>query len=91
MVRRKSVRTRGKLPLSRKFQELKKGQAVAIVFERATSHNVPKRMQGRTGIIEKRIGKAYSILVKDGSKNKNFIIDPIHLKKINQIEKKNDN
>jgi len=88
MVKRKSVRTRGKLKLSWKFQELKKGQAVALVFEKSLSQNIPERMRGTTGTIGKKIGRAYLVKIKDGSKSKRYIIDPIHLKKINQIEKK---
>lgn len=82
MVRRKSIRTRGKLQLSRYFQELKKGDPVAVVKEKSVSSSFPERLQGRTGeVIEKR-GKAYVILIKDNEKEKKFIIEPVHLKRI---------
>jgi ribosomal protein L21E len=82
MTNRKAVRTRGKLQLSRYFQEFKKGDRVAVFSERSLNPVFPKRLQGRTGKIEKKIGRNYSIKIKDQEKEKEFIISPIHLKKI---------
>ena len=86
MVNRKPVRTRGKLSLSKKFQELEKGQAVAFVFEGSVVSNVLKRMQGRTGKVLGKRGESYLVEVKDGNKKKKYIVDSIHLKKIKQIK-----
>lgn len=88
MVKRKPVRTRGKLKLSRYFQELKKGDRVSVIKEASVGSNFPKRLQGRTGTIESKRGRAYVVKLKDQSKEKLFIIPPIHLKKIKSIEKK---
>jgi len=82
MANRKSIRTRGKIQLSRYFQKLKKGDSVAVVNEKALPSSFPKRLQGRTGKINKRIGKNYSVIIKDQTKEKEFIICPVHLKKI---------
>ena len=82
MVRRKKVRTRGKLQLSRYFQELKEGVKVSIVRERSIAGSFPKRLQGRTGVVEAKRGRAYMIKLKDQKKEKRFLIEPIHLKKI---------
>ena len=81
---RKKVRTRGKLQLSRYFQELGKGDSVAVVRERSVNFSFPKRLQGRTGSIEEKRGKAYMVKIKDHNKEKKFLIEPIHLKKIKQ-------
>ena len=83
-MRRKKVRTRGKLQLSRWFQELKKGDSVAIIKEPAVQSSFPTRLQGRTGLIEDKRGKAYIVKIKDQNKEKKFLIEPIHLKKIKQ-------
>ena len=83
---RKNVRTRGKLQLSRYFQELEKGDSVAIVKEPAVPSSFPIRLQGRSGLIEGRRGKAYIIKIKDQTKEKKFLIEPIHLKKIKAIK-----
>lgn len=86
----KKIRTKGKLQLSRYFQELKKGESVAIVREPAVQSKFPQRLQGRTGVIEGKRGKAYILKVKDQNKEKKFLIEPIHLKKIklNKTERK---
>jgi large subunit ribosomal protein L21e len=87
MVDRKPVRKRGKLQLSRYFQELKEGDFVAISREPTVQSAFPKRFQGTTGIVEERRGKSYMIKIKDGNKEKRLLIEPIHLKKIKQITK----
>ena len=86
MVKRKSVRTRGKLQLSRYFQEFKAGDSVSVTREKSVEANFPARLQGRTGIVEGKIGRAYLIKIKELNKEKRFIIEPIHLKKIKQIK-----
>jgi large subunit ribosomal protein L21e len=90
MANRKPIRTRGKLQLSRYFQRFKEGDFVAISREPAVQSNFKKRLQGITGIVEGRRGKAYMIKIKDGNQDKRILIEPIHLKKIKQI-KKHDN
>jgi large subunit ribosomal protein L21e len=87
MVRRKKIRTRGKLQLSRYFQELGKGDSVAVVRERSVSSNFPDRIQGRTGSVEGKRGKAYMVKIKDQNKEKRFLIEPIHLKRVKQTVK----
>ena len=82
MVKRKSIRTRGKIPLSKYFQELEKGDFVSITKERAIKSNFPERFQGRTGIVEAKRGQAYLVNIKDKDKEQRFLVEPIHLKKI---------
>jgi len=82
MARSKSIRNRGKIKLSRYFQELKKGDTVSVVKEMAVASNFPERLQGRTGKIENRRGEAYLVKIKEQDKEKRFLINPIHLKKI---------
>lgn len=86
MVRRKKIRTRGKLKLSRYFQELSEGNSVALVREPSIKCSFPLRMQGRTGIIIGKRGRAYIVSVKDFDKEKKFLIAPIHLKKITGVK-----
>ena len=79
---RKPIRTRGKVSFSRYFQILKEGDRVAVVNERSLHPSFPKRLQGRTGKVKGKVGKSYLVLIKDQTKEKEFIIQPIHLKKI---------
>jgi len=87
MVNKKPIRTRGKLQLSRYFQEIDEGDFVAISREQSIPINFPKRFQGLTGIVEGKRGKAYIVKIKDGNQDKRILIEAIHLKKIKQIKK----
>ena len=81
-MRTKKTREKGKIRLSKYFQELKVGDRVSIVREPSQRAGFPERMQGKTGIVEGKRGKAYIVKLKDYIKDKLFIIEPIHLKKI---------
>lgn len=83
MVNKKSMRKRGKVSLSRQFREFKEGDFVAVVREPAVEAHFPKNLQGRTGTIEEKRGRVYLVKIKTYVKEKNFLIEPIHLKKIN--------
>ena len=79
---KKKIRTKGKLRLSRIFQQLKKGDRVAVVRELAEKSGFPKTLQGRSGIVEGKKGRAYIVKIQQGKMEKRFIIKPIHLKKL---------
>jgi ribosomal protein L21E len=82
MAKSKSIRERGKLKLSSYFQEFKKDDNVAVVREQSVGASFPRRLQGRTGKIESKRGNSYIVTIKDQEKPKQFIIKPIHLKRI---------
>lgn len=82
MVRKKKIREKGKLQLSRYFQELNKGDFVAVVEEPSVQAKFPRRIQGKTGLVEGKRGMSYIIKIKDQEKEKKFLIAPIHLKRI---------
>lgn len=82
MLKRKNVRERGKLGLSKYFQRFNKGEKVAVKRELALKAKFPRSMQGRTGIITGERGNAYIVSIMDYNQEKSFIIEPIHLKKI---------
>lgn len=83
MADKKNIREKGKLPLSRYFKEFKEGDVVGVVLEKSLKSNIPKRYQGRTGVVEGQRGEAYLVGIKDQNKLKKFLIKPIHLKKLN--------
>ena len=85
MVKKKKIKNKGKLSFSRYFQEFEPGEKVAIVKELSLDSNFPSRLQGSTGEIESRRGTSYIVKVKTQNKEKKFLIEPIHLKKINQF------
>lgn len=87
MVGRKNIRKRGKILLSRAFQEVNEGDSVAVIIERSAQPSFPKRIHGRTGIVKEKRGRAIVVSITEGRKEKKFIIEPIHLKKIRSIQK----
>lgn len=84
-MKSKNLREKGKLKLSKYFQELEKGDRVSVEEELSLQPMFPKRLQGRTGIVTGRRGNAYIIKIKNQNKEKEFIIPPIHLKKIKTL------
>ena len=82
MVSKKNKRNKGKIRLSRMFQELKAGDRVAIERELGERASFPKRMGGNTGTVESKRGKAYIVKISGYNREKKFIIPSIHLKKL---------
>ena len=88
MAKSKSIRMRGKTPLSRQFQNLEQGDSVSVIREIAVASSFPERLQGRTGTVAEKRGRAFVVDINDNGKEKKFIIEPIHLKKINTTQEK---
>lgn len=82
MIKRKKIRTHGKVKLSDYFQEFKKGDRVAVVRELAVQPKFPKQLQGRSGVVNGKRGKSYIVKINDLKKEKTYIIHPVHLKKL---------
>lgn len=89
MLKRKKIRQKGKVSLMRYFQQFNSGDSVAVVRELAVqSPGFPKRIQGRTGKVVNKRGDAYIVKIYDYDKEKQYIIKPVHLKKIENMETK---
>jgi len=84
---KKKMREKGKLSFSRYFQKFNEGERVSVVIEPSLKRGFPERLQGRTGVVESKRGKAYFVKIKDSNKEKSFLIEPINLKKIKPINK----
>lgn len=78
----KGAREKGKVRLSRMFQELKEGEKVSVVREMSQKAGFPQRIQGRSGFVEGKRGNAYVVKIKELGKEKSYIIKPIHLKRL---------
>jgi large subunit ribosomal protein L21e len=80
---RKSVKERGKISMTRYFQELENGTRVVLKSEPAVQTGMYHgRFHGYIGIIVGQQGKCYVVSIKDQDKTKQVIIHPVHLKKI---------
>jgi len=84
MLKRKTVREKGKIKLSRYFQKLKEGDKVAVVREHSLKIGFPRQIQGRTGKIEGQRGKCWMVKISlpKTKRCKTYIIHPVHLKKL---------
>jgi large subunit ribosomal protein L21e len=78
----KNVRQRGKIQLSEYFKDLKVGDTVAVVNEASIPSSFPQRIIGRTGKVVGARGRSKVVDMLDGNMPKQFIIHPIHLKKL---------
>ena len=85
MLKHKSPRQKGKLSLTKYFQEFKEGDKVAVVKDLGVIFGFSKRLQGRTGTILKKRGSAYYIEISDLGKKKRYSIKPVHLKKMQEL------
>ncbi|RMD67357.1 50S ribosomal protein L21e, partial [Candidatus Pacearchaeota archaeon] len=84
MPKQKAPRQKGKFSFSRYFQKFKEGDRVAVVRDLTFPFAYPRRLQGKTGVVIGKRGKAYCLLIKDLNKEKKYCIEPIHLKRIEQ-------
>lgn len=73
---------KGKIKLSKVFQELKIGDKVAVKRDLGENFNFHKRLEGRVGTIAGKRGRAYIVKIKEYNKEKTHIIKPAHLRKM---------
>ncbi len=79
----KNIRNRGKVSLSRYFQQFKEGDSVALVAEPAVQRGLyHPRFHGRVAKVTGTRGKCYEVTFKEDSKTKTVIVHPVHLKKM---------
>jgi large subunit ribosomal protein L21e len=80
-ILKRSKHQRGRFSIRRILHDYEEGDRVAIVLDGGQQMGMPhRRFQGRTGIIEKKQGRAYVIAVKDGNMQKTVIARPEHLR-----------
>lgn len=82
MAKHKNPKNRGKIQLSRYFQEFKAGDFIAVVPELSEIFGYSSRIYGKTGKVISKRGSAYCVEINDIQKPKIYIIKPIHLKRI---------
>ncbi|MFP4118051.1 MAG: 50S ribosomal protein L21e [Candidatus Woesearchaeota archaeon] len=79
----KPVTDKGKLSLTRFFQEFSEGERVVLKAESSYQKGMyMPRFHGKNGIVKKKIGRCYEIAFKDSGKDKKAIIHPVHLKRM---------
>ena len=79
----KKTKNKGKISLTRYFAVFKQGDKVCLSVEPAVqTGRYHMRYHGKIGRIRNKQGKCYEVAVKDCSKEKIFIVHPIHLKRL---------
>ena len=77
----KPRRLKGKVSLTRYFQEFKEGQRVALKAEPSVQNGIYfKRFHGRVAVVGKKLGTCYEVTLNDQGKEKRLIVHPVHLK-----------
>lgn len=80
---KRTIREKGKIPLSKYFQEFEKGDKVALKI----NSNIQKgrffpRFHGLHGTVTgNKRGNCVEVTLKDGKKEKILYVHPIHLRK----------
>jgi len=78
----KSLRSKGKISLTRFFQRFKEGDRVVLKTEPAYQKGgFHRRYHGKAGKVEGKQGRCYLVKIKDGGKHKTLIAHPIHLQR----------
>jgi large subunit ribosomal protein L21e len=82
---KKNYPERGKIPLSRYFQEFNYGDKVALSAHSSVQKGMYfRRFHGMHGDVVGKRGECYRVLVQDGRKLKMLNVHPIHLKRVEQ-------
>ena len=82
MIKRKTLRSHGKISLSRYFQKFNENDRVTVIRDLSLHPKFPKKLQGRSGVIIGKRGKFYIVKINDLNKEKTYIIHPVHIKKL---------
>ena len=82
MLNRERIREKGTIGLSKIFRAYKPGDNIVLMHNLSFPRAFHQRLQGKTGIIKGKRGRAYIVELKDIRKTKTYIINQVHLKKI---------
>ena len=80
---RKNIKDRGKISIASFLQKLEKGDKVLLKADTGYQRGMYfRRFHGKSGIVDKKQGNCYYISIKDGNKEKNVLVHPVHLRKV---------
>jgi len=79
---KKNYKDQGKVSIRKFFQTFIEGDRVILKAEPAHQDGMYfPRFHGRSGLVMKKRGHCYEVLIKDGRKDKMVIVHPVHLKR----------
>ena len=80
---RKPARLKGKFSIRKFLQKFEPGEKVQLQVDPSYQKGLYfPRFHGRMGVVKGKRGRCYEVVVKDGGKQKIFIVNPVHLKKV---------
>lgn len=80
---RQYYKDKGKIPLSKYFQEFKEGDKVVLRANLAICKGMYfPTFHGRVGEVKGKRGFCYQVMIKDGQKEKTFNVHPVHLTRL---------
>ena len=79
----KPIRNKGKISLTKFFQNLEIGDKVQLCAESAYQKGMYNpRFHGKHGIVKAKKGACYFVEINDLGKFKNVLCHPVHLKRV---------
>lgn len=79
----KSARTRGKISMTRYLQNFNAGDKVILIADSSVHEGMyHPRFHGKEGQVLSQKGRCYYIQIRDGGKDKQIIVHPVHLTRI---------
>ncbi len=80
---KKSIKSKGKISIKNYLQKFNLNDKVVLKAEPAVQKGMyHPRFHGKVGVIKKKQGNCYQVLIKDNKMEKLQIVHPIHLKKL---------
>ncbi len=74
-------RNRGKLKISDLLKDFENNERVVIAPHPSHHSSLPiRRIYGKAGVIKEKRGSCYVVTVKQGKKEKEFILSPAHIR-----------
>ncbi|NJL43858.1 MAG: 50S ribosomal protein L21e [Nitrosarchaeum sp.] len=79
----RSVREKGKRPITSYLQEFTVGDKVALLLEPSIQEGIfHKRFHGKGGYVTGKSGECYMVEISDLGKKKSIIVHPVHMKRL---------
>lgn len=80
---RKNVRDKGKLSLTKYFQQFNAGDKVKLLADPTYQKGTfCLRYHGKNAIVQRNRGTCYEVTIRDGGKIKTLISHPVHLRRL---------
>jgi large subunit ribosomal protein L21e len=78
----KELRQKGKISLTKFFQNFEEGDKVTLLVESAYQRGMyHRKFYGKAGLVKGKQGECFLVEIVDGKTKKQVIVHPVHIKK----------